>query len=37
MVVGLINDIPSCQELLDGMVAEAQNIIRDKLTEFLVD
>ena len=37
MVVGLINDIPSCQELIEGLVAEAQNIIRDKLTEFLVD
>ena len=37
MVVGLINDIPSCQELIDGLVADAQNIIRDKLTEFLVD
>lgn len=37
MVVGLINDIPSCQELIDRLVADAQNIIRDKLTEFLVD
>jgi nitronate monooxygenase len=37
MVAGLINDIPSCQELIDGMVAEAKIIIRDNLTALLSD
>ncbi|WP_269619411.1 NAD(P)H-dependent flavin oxidoreductase [Zhongshania sp. BJYM1] len=31
MVIGLINDIPSCQELLDRMVSEAEVIIQQRL------
>lgn len=31
MVVGLIDDIPSCAELIERMVEEAQNIIKDRL------
>ncbi len=32
--VGLIHDVPSCQELLDGMVKEAEAILRSRLTMF---
>jgi len=35
MVVGLINDIPSCQELLDGIMQEAEEIINSRLGRFL--
>lgn len=35
MVAGLINDVPSCQDLLDGIIVEAENIIRKKLTALL--
>jgi len=35
MVVGLINDIPTCQELIDRIMAEAERIIRDRLTNLL--
>ena len=31
MVIGLINDIPSCQVLLDRMVSEAEAIISRRL------
>jgi nitronate monooxygenase len=31
MVIGLINDIPSCQVLLDRMVSEAEAIISQRL------
>ena len=31
MVVGLIHDIPTCKQLIDGMVAEATTIIRGRL------
>jgi len=31
MVVGLINDIPTCQELIDRIMAEARGIINDRL------
>ncbi|CAA0090080.1 Nitronate monooxygenase [Zhongshania aliphaticivorans] len=34
MVIGLINDIPSCQALLDRMMSEAQAIIQRRLTGF---
>ena len=33
-VLGLINDIPSCQELLSRMVEEAESILRDRLSLF---
>ena len=31
MVVGLIDDIPTCRELIDRIMAQAQSIIRDRL------
>ena len=33
-VMGLIEDIPSCEELLERMVKEAQTIISDRLKAF---
>jgi NADH:quinone reductase (non-electrogenic) len=35
MVVGLINDIPTVKELIDRIMAEAEAIIRQRLTGFL--
>ena len=35
MVVGLINDIPSCEELVSRIVAEAEEIISGRLSELL--
>jgi nitronate monooxygenase len=35
MVVGLIHDIPTCKELIDGIMAEAETIIRKRLPSFL--
>ncbi len=35
MVAGLINDIPSCKELVDRIMAEADAIIRQRLMGFL--
>jgi len=35
MVVGLINDIPTVKELVDRIIAEAERIIRQRLTGFL--
>jgi nitronate monooxygenase len=37
MVVGLIHDIPSCQELIDRTMAEATQIIRGRLEGLLAD
>ncbi len=34
-VIGLINEIPSCQELLDGIVQEAEDIINERLAKML--
>ena len=34
MVAGLINDIPTCQELVDRIMAEADAIITDRLAGF---
>ena len=34
MVVGLIHDIPTCKELIDGIMAEADQIIRERLAQF---
>ncbi|MCV6598021.1 MAG: hypothetical protein OIF40_13180 [Mangrovicoccus sp.] len=34
MVAGLINDIPSCQELVDRIMTEAEQIITDRLMGF---
>ena len=35
MVAGLINDIPTCQELIDRIMAEAEEIINQRLKGFL--
>ncbi len=35
MVVGLINDIPTVKELIDRIMREAEQIIRQRLTGFL--
>jgi NAD(P)H-dependent flavin oxidoreductase YrpB (nitropropane dioxygenase family) len=35
MVVGLINDIPTVKELIDRIMAEAEEIVRQRLTGFL--
>ena len=34
MVVGLINDIPTCKELIDRIMAEASEIIHGRLARF---
>ena len=33
--MGLIDGVPTCQELMDGMVAEAEEIIRGRLPTFI--
>ncbi|MDB5568501.1 MAG: nitronate monooxygenase, partial [Tardiphaga sp.] len=35
MVVGLINDVPTVKELIDRIMADADRIIRQRLTGFL--
>jgi NAD(P)H-dependent flavin oxidoreductase YrpB (nitropropane dioxygenase family) len=35
MVVGLVNDIPTAKELIDRVMAEAEEIIRLRLTALL--
>jgi NADH:quinone reductase (non-electrogenic) len=35
MVAGLIHDIPSCQELIDRIMSEAETLIRDRLKNLL--
>jgi len=35
MVVGLIHDIPSCEELVSGMVRDAEAIIKGRLQKFV--
>ena len=35
MVVGLIHDIPTVKELIDRIMAEAEQIIRQRLVGFL--
>ena len=35
MVAGLINDIPTCQELIDNIMSQAESIIRERLTGSL--
>ena len=35
MVAGLINDVPSVQELIDSIMAEANQIIEERLRSFL--
>ena len=35
MVAGLIHDIPTCKELIDRMMSEAEQIIRKRLEGLL--
>ena len=35
MVAGLIHDIPTCQELIDRIMSEAEQIINERLGGFL--
>jgi nitronate monooxygenase len=35
MVAGLINDVPTCKELIDGIMEEAETIINQRLEGFL--
>ena len=35
MVVGLINDIPTCKELIDRIMKQAEDIIRKRLDKFV--
>jgi len=35
MVAGLINDIPTCKELISGMMGEAEEIIKGRLAAVL--
>lgn len=35
MVAGLIHDIPTCRELIDGIMAEAEHLIRQRLEGML--
>ncbi|RMB07656.1 NAD(P)H-dependent flavin oxidoreductase [Eilatimonas milleporae] len=37
MVVGLINDIPTCKELIDRIMSEAEQIIRQRLEGALAE
>jgi nitronate monooxygenase len=34
MVAGLIHDVPSCKELIDAMMKEADEIITSRLSQF---
>jgi nitronate monooxygenase len=36
MIQGLIHDIPTCQVLIDRIIAEAEAIVRQRLTGMLV-
>ena len=35
MVAGLINDIPTCKELIDQIMLESEEIINNRLGKFL--
>jgi hypothetical protein len=35
-VVGLINEIPTCQQLMDGFMQEAEDTIANRLSSFVV-
>jgi nitronate monooxygenase len=35
MVAGLIHDVPTCKELIDGIMAEAETLIRERLEGML--
>ncbi len=36
MVAGLINDIPTCSELIDRIMAEAEKLINERLLKMLL-
>jgi hypothetical protein len=36
MIQGLIHDIPSCQELIDRIMGDAESIIKQRLGGMLV-
>ncbi len=36
MVAGLINDIPTCSELIEGIMAEAEKLINERLLKMLI-
>jgi len=35
MVIGLINDVPSCEELIQRIVHEAETVIRQRLNSLM--
>jgi nitronate monooxygenase len=35
MVAGLIHDVPTCQQLIDRIMAEANMLIRQRLSSML--
>ena len=35
MVAGLIHDVPTCQQLIDSIMAQAEQIIRARLSGML--
>ena len=35
-VMGLIDDVPTCKDLVEGMVAEAESIITGRLASMVV-
>ena len=35
MVAGLIHDVPTCKELIDRIMADAEQLIRGRLLGFL--
>jgi len=37
MVAGLINDVPSCAELIDRIMAQARELIAQRLAGMLAD
>jgi nitronate monooxygenase len=37
LIQGLIHDIPTCAELITRIVADAENIIRQRLAKFIVE
>ena len=36
IVMGLIDDLPTCKDLLDGIVAEAEETIQGRMNAFVV-
>ncbi|CAN0594384.1 unnamed protein product, partial [Laminaria digitata] len=35
MVAGLVDDVPTCKELIDRVIAQAERIVQDQLSSFL--